>query len=564
MIREIVFGVALLLARRGVADISVLRDADLLARSRDPDLDRHWRDGANLPGWSAFKKTWSASTRDAVARALNASAVAGSGASLHLPRIYIYPFPPALTNSSFIRAAANASWRFAPSSYFDLVFGKTAPGSERFDFDARGDAAWTPSAAMMGDIFDASSWETLANQQRRCEKPGPLCAFRASDQHSLPYTLHRSLAKTYPRLVDNPEDADLFFVPDHFDVTMMAPSNLAEYCAFSTRIWRAHLDTFPSFRASKTSSHFYSRGRAWHRSSTLMDYENSRRQSKAGAKTSIRFAAEYACAELLAAPALAGAQSIWLETQDDFARAGKRMHPVPYVGSLGYSSAPDFGRGWFRRDDGGARRTFRVIALFTVDNGGPNKDNVRRLLYDQCSASPECKTIDELHVAQDLHAHKGLRKKRIRTIAYEAYNRNADFCLQPPGHSAVRKGIVDSLLAGCIPVLTHHDGIPDGSFLPIDQPDAWPWNWPWQYASSVALSPNDIRERGLLALLDEVDEKQLELMRRVIGALAPNMAWPLGLDQDPPLPATPSPPWNALVLAMSHLWSVARSGPGDR
>ena len=260
------------------------------------------------------------------------------------------------------------------------------------------------------------------------------------------------------------------------------------------------------------------------------------------------------------------------------------MHPVPYVGSKTYPDGGDadgaFGKGWFRRDDGGARRRFRAVALFTTEG---KRDPARRIIHDHCANSTRCETIEDMNVRWDVlsffrlpresvphrpcrrreeHAHtKSYQRERINALTFEAYNRDADFCLQPPGHSAARKGIVDALMAGCVPVLTHHDGVDAGFFHPLDPPDVWPWNWPWQYASSIALSPKDVENHGLMTLLDRVDERQLALMRRVIAELAPNLAYPLSLGPAPAADARarePKPPWNALLLAMHHLSAVAR------
>jgi len=56
----------------------------------------------------------------------------------------------------------------------------------------------------------------------------------------------------------------------------------------------------------------------------------------------------------------------------------------------------------------------------------------------------------------------------------------SEFCFQPPGDSFTRKGIVDSLLVGCIPVL----------FEP-EQVAIWPWHWnSWRSTSMVFIHQN--------------------------------------------------------------------------
>lgn len=80
----------------------------LLPYSRDTEMDAHWR-RPGLPMWSAFTETWSEETRGAVERALNESAIRGSGASLELPRVFVYPFPKAFEDMGPLLVAANLS-----------------------------------------------------------------------------------------------------------------------------------------------------------------------------------------------------------------------------------------------------------------------------------------------------------------------------------------------------------------------------------------------------------------------------------------------------------------------
>ena len=56
------------------------------------------------------------------------------------------------------------------------------------------------------------------------------------------------------------------------------------------------------------------------------------------------------------------------------------------------------------------------------------------------------------------------------------------FCLQPGGDSVARKGILDALLMGCIPVLFH-----------TGQRLMWPWHWgSWVEEATVLIQDTKV------------------------------------------------------------------------
>jgi len=78
---------------------------------------------------------------------------------------------------------------------------------------------------------------------------------------------------------------------------------------------------------------------------------------------------------------------------------------------------------------------------------------LRSSLYDQCQQAHDC-------------LHSSLSEQDV----YSSYRHNSlrsTFCLEPPGDSLSRKGILDSMVLGCIPVL----------FQPL-QAGLWPWHVP--------------------------------------------------------------------------------------
>ena len=96
-------------------------------------------------------------------------------------------------------------------------------------------------------------------------------------------------------------------------------------------------------------------------------------------------------------------------------------------------------------------------AYAATPHGSPNAKNLRLALQRACAASNDCAD--------------GRRGDAAR------HQRNATFCVEPPGLTPGRASIVTALLAGCVPVL----------FAP-EQDRLWPLHWGgWRDASRVML-----------------------------------------------------------------------------
>ena len=66
----------------------------------------------------------------------------------------------------------------------------------------------------------------------------------------------------------------------------------------------------------------------------------------------------------------------------------------------------------------------------------------------------------------------------------------ATFCLQPGGDTVTRKGIVDAILLGCIPVLFHRGQLAQ-----------WPWHWGrWVQDATVLLNQSAVRRGDIDAI----------------------------------------------------------------
>ena len=94
----------------------------------------------------------------------------------------------------------------------------------------------------------------------------------------------------------------------------------------------------------------------------------------------------------------------------------------------------------------------------------------------------------------------GSSSEESMQAALEMYWR-ATFCLQPGGDTVARKGIVDALLMGCIPVLFHH-----GQRL------MWPWHWgSWVENATVLIQDLKV----IMGQVDVVSELQAIPVARI-------------------------------------------------
>ena len=133
--------------------------------------------------------------------------------------------------------------------------------------------------------------------------------------------------------------------------------------------------------------------------------------------------------------------------------ARQRAHPEALVPRL--VSTPYAARHYGGTPGAAARRYLWAYAA--TPHGSPNAKNLRLALQRACAASNDCAD--------------GRRGDAAR------HQRNATFCVEPPGLTPGRASIVTALLAGCIPVL----------FAP-EQDRLWPLHWGgWRDASRVML-----------------------------------------------------------------------------
>lgn len=151
------------------------------------------------------------------------------------------------------------------------------------------------------------------------------------------------------------------------------------------------------------------------------------------------------------------------------------MYSVPYPSYVHWSTTfpgePPWGR---------ARNRPILMSLImesrmdAATNWFKSAKMLRQVLWDACGVygEPLCKRQapkSMQHVAQE---------------AFDIYTQSV-FCLQPQGDTCERKGILDSILVGCIPVLFYDEVCP--------QRQLWELHWgSWQKDSAILFDVNDV------------------------------------------------------------------------
>ena len=193
-----------------------------------------------------------------------------------------------------------------------------------------------------------------------------------------------------------------------------------------------------------------------------------------------------------------------------------------------------------------------VAACFSDTHGPPHVRALRGALLRACSHSTlrECKTLSPAAArtgsrkatsnassafeAIGVGLGSGGRQQDVTALveppllAIARLYASATFCLQPPGDAISRKGVVDALLLGCIPVLLH-----------AGQGAQWPWHWgAWQANASVTLDSVDVLHgRDPIDLLRRIPTPLVRRMQRTIASRAHSMQYSLPQTREAAAPA---------------------------
>lgn len=134
---------------------------------------------------------------------------------------------------------------------------------------------------------------------------------------------------------------------------------------------------------------------------------------------------------------------------------------------------------------------------------------LREMLDRECAADARCRHVDFVG-----HYNGVGGDVSMRTMARGMLD--ATFCLQPEGDTPSRKGIVDALLLGCIPVL-----------FTRRQLRLWPWHWE-AASASVFVDGAAVANGTIASVLDElarVPERRVRELQAAVEAVAYRMQY---------------------------------------
>ena len=266
----------------------------------------------------------------------------------------------------------------------------------------------------------------------------------------------------------DPQRADLFFIPSWSILTPQLPSsdcalhwpNSSLYLATSG-LYRAlrRVQVKCSFTDSSECSALDRRGGADH---VLLSPRN-------GAPMEIHPICEldYSDARLGASTRLAieepsrGRWRWW-----DHYATHELYHSTPHVSNVHLDASAEAAP-WRSRHE----RHILAVAAFGVGHGNDMNIKIRRRLQDQCAAaaSSDC-TVMSVWEKKDhalfMRTNRSVGAAEPAWVSLARLHWNSTFSLQPPGDAVSRKGVADSLVLGCIPVLFH-------TGLALQWPDHW-------------------------------------------------------------------------------------------
>lgn len=245
----------------------------------------------------------------------------------------------------------------------------------------------------------------------------PRHAWFRTDQSNLEVMFHERM-KTYPCLTQNPKDATMYYIPFYpaLDLTrnLRSPSiEVRDALSHSLIDW---LQVHPQWKQLHGHRHVMVLGR--------IVWDFFRKENNTGWGNA-----------LLSLPGLQNSTKLLVERNI----WDNDMMAIPYPTSFHPTTDADI-RAWQA-----TVRTSERMIFASFAGSCRNRDmngTVRGEVFQQCANSSICNLVVCTH-------ERCVRQPQTITGLYL----RSVFCLQPPGDSVTRKGIFDSLIAGCIPVL---------------------------------------------------------------------------------------------------------------
>ncbi|XP_010436073.1 PREDICTED: probable xyloglucan galactosyltransferase GT20 [Camelina sativa] len=156
-----------------------------------------------------------------------------------------------------------------------------------------------------------------------------------------------------------------------------------------------------------------------------------------------------------------------------------------------------------------ASKPRRNLVSFAGGARSGKPDNIRSTLIEQCvsSTSNQCRFLNCTN-------RSCMNPKNVLDLFQDS-----EFCLQPPGDSATRRSVFDSLISGCIPVI----------FTPYTAYYQYAWHLPEDHRRySVYISEQDVKETrvNVVEILKAKTLSEKEKMRSyIIHQLLPGLVY---------------------------------------
>lgn len=236
-----------------------------------------------------------------------------------------------------------------------------------------------------------------------------------------------------------------------------------------------------------------------------------------------------------------------------------RVVGVPYLALSSYEpGAEEAGRGeapgdepvppWLDPDPAACQAPRPLLAAFA---GAENRSNIGLIMQQRTAAVRSCREW-----AGGKRGAEGscLVEPQTDRLSLRRAYANATFCLQPPGDTATRSGLFDSVVCGCVPVVWSADTL-EGQY-PLHLPR------PWEAALLVPPEHADDVLPWLASLVQREPERVAALRSGAVAAAA-RCQYSLRGARPARAEAEPDAPWDALEHALAGVGRIAAGIASD-
>jgi len=355
---------------------------------------------------------------------------------------------------------------------------------------------------------------------------GPL-TLRKTDQYAMGRIFLWRIMGSVSR-VAHPDEADLFFVPFWYSDAFPTPTT----CPTATEIM-AHLHHLDAITVGK---HIFVSPRVAH-NGDVCPFWWGHPWHRGLPKGAVDYNAPVH--EKLAAGHMNSVMKFALEDRDCcWWAVGENTHSIPYPG---FGSGLDLNMTRKLRKLREPNRSRPILAMGAFGIHGDHKEHSKSLraeLAKECKAHglPICSGV-VLKVIQKSGHTLGLSDGTFTELVTTMLR--SRFCFQPTGDTPSRKGIIDSILLGCIPVL-----------FSVNQTRLWPWNLPDLSNASVLL---DVAKGSVVDQLKQIDEDRVTQLRSGVAEAAESLAY-----------AIQDGTGDAVEAALYHAWIHTGGRPEEQ